>query len=241
MDQLFWIIPGRLAVVRGRTGSPGTWGPFARRVSERSYPLLTMDSHAIRRTLSRPASHTPAFLCRPMRRRGPAMTESACAPCPQCYAFVQAQMALGHGVVVHCSSGKDRTGLFLAYFLMHSDRLSSAEAIQAVRNVRPIALSAVGWEEFARNVLSDVQRTPLRSFDAAERPCDHATMRRCVDRSASALTAVSASSGGKAGASVFLWHRFVTGECTTGFQRFPTCRRPAKERVGHCHCSSSSG
>jgi protein-tyrosine phosphatase len=71
----------------------------------------------------------------------------------QAYAFVQAQMAQGHGVVVHCSSGKDRTGLFLCYFLMQQAHLSPTEAIQAVRHVRPIALSAEGWEEFASQVL----------------------------------------------------------------------------------------
>jgi protein-tyrosine phosphatase len=75
---------------------------------------------------------------------------------PRGYAFVRDQVAQARGVLVHCSAGKDRTGLFLGYFLMHQVGLSPAEAIDAVRRVRSIAFSATGWDEFAKHVLEMV-------------------------------------------------------------------------------------
>ena len=73
---------------------------------------------------------------------------------PRAYEFVTKQMNRQRRVLVHCSSGKDRTGLFLSYFLMRHHHLSVSEAIRAVRAVRPIAISAMGWEAFATRVLS---------------------------------------------------------------------------------------
>jgi protein-tyrosine phosphatase len=73
-------------------------------------------------------------------------------------AFVEDEIARGHGVVVHCTAGKDRTGLFLAYFLMRHTGVSAEHAITQVRRSRPIALSAIGWEAFARQVLAHFER-----------------------------------------------------------------------------------
>eukprot|EP00088_Acartia_fossae_P019032 TRINITY_DN2103_c0_g1_i7.p1 TRINITY_DN2103_c0_g1~~TRINITY_DN2103_c0_g1_i7.p1 ORF type:complete len:176 (-),score=27.84 TRINITY_DN2103_c0_g1_i7:368-895(-) len=41
------------------------------------------------------------------------------------------------GVLVHCYGGNGRTGMFLAAFLMKYNQMSAADAIQAVRSVRP--------------------------------------------------------------------------------------------------------
>jgi protein-tyrosine phosphatase len=59
-------------------------------------------------------------------------------------------------VLVHCSSGKDRTGLFLSYYLCVTEGLGPGDAIREVRRVRPIALSADGWESFAYKVLGEL-------------------------------------------------------------------------------------
>ena len=40
-------------------------------------------------------------------------------------------------VLVHCYGGNGRTGMFLAAFLMKYNQMSAADAIQAVRSVRP--------------------------------------------------------------------------------------------------------
>jgi hypothetical protein len=41
----------------------------------------------------------------------------------------------------------------MAYFLQQNLGISSAEAIDRVKTVRPIALSAEGWDQFAIDVL----------------------------------------------------------------------------------------
>jgi protein-tyrosine phosphatase len=72
---------------------------------------------------------------------------------PDAYGYVRGELDRQRSVLVHCTAGKDRTGLFMCYFLMREFHISVQEAIAKVRHVRPIALSAEGWEEFAAAVL----------------------------------------------------------------------------------------
>jgi protein-tyrosine phosphatase len=153
MDKLFWIIPGKLAGRPGPDLEP--WNLASLRQGGIGAVLSVNNG-----LLCHPEDFVASgitYACVPLSDNAPPQPGDdhicLCA-LPQAYAFVQAQMAQGHGVVVHCSGGKDRTGLFLCYFLMQHAGLSPTEAINAVRHVRPIALSAVGWEEFARQVLS---------------------------------------------------------------------------------------
>jgi protein-tyrosine phosphatase len=69
---------------------------------------------------------------------------------------VQKQLAGARDTVVHCSSGKDRTGLFLAYHSMREGGLSPEAAIEEARRVRPIALTAPGRHELALQVLGRI-------------------------------------------------------------------------------------
>jgi hypothetical protein len=153
MDKLFWIIPGKLAGRPGPDREP--WNVTAMRTGGIGAILSVNDG-----LLCHPEDFVGVgitYACVPLSQNAPPQPSDAdlCRRAlPQAYAFVQAQITQGHRVVVHCSSGKDRTGLFLCYFLMQQTHLSPSEAIQAVRHVRPIALTAVGWEEFARQVLS---------------------------------------------------------------------------------------
>ncbi|WP_255901842.1 protein-tyrosine phosphatase family protein [Vibrio campbellii] len=62
-------------------------------------------------------------------------------------------------VVIHCKSGKDRTGLALAAYLMSTKKLSPKEAIDAVKQARNIAFTAPGWDKFALKVLSALRNT----------------------------------------------------------------------------------
>jgi protein-tyrosine phosphatase len=50
-------------------------------------------------------------------------------------------------VLVHCNSGKDRTGLLLAYYLVSRKGLSAKRALKLLRKLKPDALSASGFEE----------------------------------------------------------------------------------------------
>ncbi|WKE64256.1 dual specificity protein phosphatase family protein [Gallaecimonas kandeliae] len=72
---------------------------------------------------------------------------------PQALAFIESQFEAGP-VLVHCRSGKDRTGLVLAASLMAFEGLGVEEAMDEVFKVRDIAFSAEGWVPFAREVLA---------------------------------------------------------------------------------------
>lgn len=105
-------------------------------------------------------SHGMAYACIPLSDNAPpqAGDDDVCLRAlPAAHAFVGEQLSNGRITVVHCSSGKDRTGLFLAYHLIREGGLSPAEAIEEVRRARPIALTAPGWDDFALDVLSRVR------------------------------------------------------------------------------------
>ena len=59
-------------------------------------------------------------------------------------------------MLVHCSAGKDRTGLFIAYVLMLHDSMNVEEAMKNTREIRPIAFTATGWESFVFELLSEL-------------------------------------------------------------------------------------
>jgi protein-tyrosine phosphatase len=75
---------------------------------------------------------------------------------PRALSFVVSSIDRRRGVLVHCRSGKDRTGLFLTYYLCVTEGLTPSDAIQELRRVRPIALSAEGWESFSFQVLGEL-------------------------------------------------------------------------------------
>ena len=97
-----------------------------------------------------------AYACYPLSDWVPPQpgdAEHCLAVLPRGYDFVQAHLAQQQPVLVHCSGGNDRTGLFLSYFLIRSAGLSARQAIQQVQSVRSTALSAEGWAGFAQQLL----------------------------------------------------------------------------------------
>ena len=153
MNHIFWVVPEKLA---GRPGPDRVpWDVAALRAGGIGAVLSLNDG-----ALCHPADfqvHDISYACMPMSDNAPPRPgdDVICLEVlPRAYEFVTEQMNRQRGVLVHCSSGKDRTGLFLSYFLMRHDHLSVSEAIRAVRTVRPIAISAMGWEAFASRVLS---------------------------------------------------------------------------------------
>ena len=84
-------------------------------------------------------------------------TEEQCVEAlPQAFAFVSAQMSKGRRVLVHCHAGKDRTGMLLAVVVAKTEGLSARAAIAKVREVRPLAITASGWEALALEVIPRV-------------------------------------------------------------------------------------
>jgi protein-tyrosine phosphatase len=77
---------------------------------------------------------------------------------PRALSFALRSIDYHRRVLVHCNSGNDRTGMFLSYFLCATEGLSPSDAIREVRRVRPMALSAAGWERLAYEVLDELRR-----------------------------------------------------------------------------------
>ena len=151
MDKLFWIIPGRLA------GRPGP--------DEEAWDLQTFQQGSIGAILSVNDGHRCdqqelalldiAYACYPLSDWVPPQpgdAEICLNILPAACAFVRSQLSRGRRVVVHCSGGNDRTGLCLGYFLVRYMGLAPNRALQTVRAVRPTALSAEGWEDFAHQI-----------------------------------------------------------------------------------------
>jgi protein-tyrosine phosphatase len=152
MQHVFWLIPGKLA------GRPGP--------NQEPWNVEELQRGGIGAVLSVNAGilvNPEDFLSRGMRYaripfsdKAPPMPgdlEICLTALPRAYDFVSAEIQAGKAALVHCRSGKDRTGLLMAYYLMRTTGVSVDDAIRQVRLVRPIALSAEGWDEFAREIL----------------------------------------------------------------------------------------
>jgi len=86
----------------------------------------------------------------------PGDLEICVAALPIALQFALSSIQDGKAVLVHCNSGKDRTGMFLSYYLCATEGLSPVKAIAEVKRVRPIALSAEGWEHLALEAINAV-------------------------------------------------------------------------------------
>lgn len=75
---------------------------------------------------------------------------------PRAFAFVTSQMSRGRRILVHCHAGKDRTGMLLAVLLAKKEGIPAEAAIRRVREVRPLAITAPGWEALALKVIPRV-------------------------------------------------------------------------------------
>ncbi|MGF1742091.1 dual specificity protein phosphatase family protein [Vibrio profundum] len=85
---------------------------------------------------------------------------------PRIVRFIDVSQKLGT-VLIHCRSGKDRTGLALAAYLVEVKGYRIQAAMDAVKSVQPNAFSAAGWDEFARCVLSEYEQTKFTRNNAS--------------------------------------------------------------------------
>lgn len=100
-----------------------------------------------------------AYCCIPLSDAAPPLpgdSQICVNALPRALSFALRSIENHQSVLVHCSSGKDRTGMFLAYYLCATESLTPSEAIREVRRLRPIALSAEGWEKLAYQVLGQL-------------------------------------------------------------------------------------
>jgi protein-tyrosine phosphatase len=152
MQHIFWLLPGAVAGRAGPNLHP--WDARELRAGGIGAVLSVNDGAACH-----PEDFSAlgmSYRCIPLSDNAPPR-DGDLAHCldalPQAYDYVRGELQRRRAVLVHCRSGKDRTGLFMCYFLMRESGISVDGAIKAVRRVRPIALSAEGWEGLAVAVL----------------------------------------------------------------------------------------
>jgi len=152
MKHIFWLIQDQLCGRSGPNHEP--WN-----ASE----LQTAGDSAVLSVNSADSVYPDDFLavgmshrCVPLAANAPPRDgdlELCLARLPLAYEYALNEIESGNSVLVHCRQGKDRTGLFMAYFLRRQLGMSGKDAIDQVKTVRPIAFTAEGWEQFAIDVL----------------------------------------------------------------------------------------
>jgi protein-tyrosine phosphatase len=153
MKHVFWLEPGRIAGRCGPNLEP--WDPvelYAHGIgavisvnnAERVYPE-EFSALGIRYT------HIPLSDAAPPRSGDLELNREQL---PIAYDWITACLDDDLAVLIHCRSGKDRTGLLMAYYLIHRHAMGVQDAIARVKSVRPIAFSSEGWHEFALDVLA---------------------------------------------------------------------------------------
>jgi protein-tyrosine phosphatase len=152
MDHIFWLEPGRVA---GRPG-PDThpWDPTA--FNNAGFTGIVSVNDGLSCDPNQIRNAGLDYLCQPLTSNAPPVKgdlERCLQALPLAYRFVDSQLATGGKVLIHCTSGKDRTGMLMAYTLMQRQGLDPGEAMAAVWRVREIAFSAEGWEQFTYDVL----------------------------------------------------------------------------------------
>ena len=152
MRNVFWLRPHRIC---GRTGpNQDSWDPKDLATGGIGAILSVNDGESVR-----PGDLAAAgidYKCVPLSDNAPARPgdlQHCLTALPIAFAYTVDAIKSNRGVLVHCRSGKDRTGMFLSYYLCKAEALSPLQAIREVKRVRPIALTAEGWETFTLEVL----------------------------------------------------------------------------------------
>jgi len=154
MRNVFWLRPN---IIAGRTGpNVDAWDPKDLVTGGIGAVLSVNDGESV--CSENLASAGIDYKCIPLSDTAPPQPgdlQHCLTALPRAFQFTVDSIESGKRVLVHCSSGKDRTGMFLCYYLYKAEGLPPLEAIQEVKRVRPIALSAEGWESFTLDVLRE--------------------------------------------------------------------------------------
>ena len=157
MQSIFWLIPDRLA---------GRAGPTVARWSLRDLRVAGFD---VVLNLSEYAPDDSDFQAAGLRCHWVPLpttvppdeeAERECVEAlPRAHAILQAELEAGNRALVHCVAGRDRTGMLLTYHLARSRQIEPAAALEQLREVRPNAIAAEGWESMTLRVLARLLAT----------------------------------------------------------------------------------
>jgi len=157
MRHIFWLRPNLIA---GRSGpNLYPWTPAELASAGIGAVLSVNDAASVYSDdLSKVGIESACF---PLADNAPPREgdfEHGLAMLPAALEYLLAVMAKGKTPMIHCTAGKDRTGLTMCYYLCQCEGYSPRDAIDEVRRVRPIALSATGYEAFSLELLNALQR-----------------------------------------------------------------------------------
>ena len=153
MEHVFWLRKGKIA---GRSG-PNTvmWDLNEIKANGITAILSVNNGDAVHETMLSDLGITYASI--PMSSNAPAREgdkEHCLQNLPKAMAFIRRNIMNGP-VLIHCRSGKDRTGMVMAAYLIEFEGYDVHKSMKEVLAVRPIAFSAEGWKEFGLDVLND--------------------------------------------------------------------------------------
>lgn len=144
MDKIFWLLPQKLA---GRSGpNQDPWNLKAIRESGIDV-IVSLDSDCDAASISKSGIKHLQHFIPPVCPVTPALMLEFAHIAHRASKEVIQCMSAGSKVMVHCMAGKDRTGLVLCASLIHLEGLNAKQALERVRLVRPIALTAPGMIE----------------------------------------------------------------------------------------------
>ena len=151
MQKVFWLREGLLA---GRSGpNLDPWDLSTFKVNGFSAILSVNDGEMVHESLIESLglnySNIPMSANAPVQ---PGDKEYCLKNLPKAMKFLGNNLKNGP-VLIHCRSGKDRTGLVLAASLIAIEGLEIEISMREVLKVRGIAFSADGWVDFSRDVL----------------------------------------------------------------------------------------
>ena len=152
MENVFWLRKEKIA---GRSGpNANAWDLEEMKANGFSAILSVNNGEAVHESILSNLGITYSNI--PMSSNAPVRDgdKKLCLEnLPKAMEFFRKNLMKGP-VLVHCHSGKDRTGMVLAAYLVEFEEYNVMEAMEEVIAVRPIAFSAEGWMEFVQEVLS---------------------------------------------------------------------------------------
>ncbi len=152
MEHVFWLKEGKVA---GRSGpNTNVWDLNEFKASGFAAILSVNDGEAVHESMVSNLGIVYSNI--PMSSNAPARDgdkEFCLENIPKAMDFIRENLMTGP-VLIHCRSGKDRTGMVMAAYLIEFEGYNAKEAMDKVIAVRPIAFSADGWMEFGLDVLS---------------------------------------------------------------------------------------
>ncbi|MCG6889978.1 MAG: dual specificity protein phosphatase family protein, partial [Gammaproteobacteria bacterium] len=152
MKHIFWLIDGELCGRAGPNHQP--WNAQELKAAGVGAVLSVNNADAVYPDEFDSAGIS--YRCIPLASNAPPRPgdlELCVERLALAYSYARSEIEAGRALLVHCRHGKDRTALFMAHYLKMQRKLGTREAIAVVKAVRPIALTATGWDRFAIDVL----------------------------------------------------------------------------------------